>query len=313
MQLFNYLFITLLVFYGYQLNAQTCCTAGIPLSTNVAIDSSQASGFNLQLAYEYNSINALVDNNKRIENDPRSRKAQNLSLKIDYTINARWGFSIVTPIVQQSRNTISENQSSLGIGDLMLITQYTIKDNPKFAIKSSGGIKIPSGTTSHRGSSQILLSPDMQSGSGSLDFLINNSLLYKHFLFSFLSADLNVLYRRNGVNNNFGGTNTFAGRRFRFGDEFISHVGFKYQANLKMGFLTPGLGLKLRWQSTNTEQEIKAPNSGGHWLSLPVSLTFSSDQKKTFRIYSDWPIYQHLNGLQISTNFVLGFLMKYKI
>jgi len=282
-------------------SAQTCCSAGVPASTFLEIANTEAKSFSIQLNYEYRSINLLVDDNTRLENDPRSRYGQNFGLKLDYTLNSKWAFSVLIPFIHHSRNTSSESQNSFGLGDVGLLTQYKVFSGAIRTFNLIAGIDLPLGITSHKGSSQIFLSPDMQSGSGSFDFIIGASYSNSDFLLPFLSNFVMASYRWNGTNKSFGSTDNFDGRSFAFGDEFVSTAGLRYTHTMKAGFLIPDAGLRVRWSSPNQEQSADAPNSGGRWLSMPFGLSFVPDQSKSFRVYSEIPLHQDLEGLQITT------------
>lgn len=307
----RFVVLVFILLNAYNLNGQTCCSAGAPVSSFLEISDANEKSISIQLNYEYKSINLLVDNNNRLENDQRSRYGQNVSMKLDYILNSNWAFSALLPFVHHSRNTLSESQNSFGIGDLSLLSQYKLFANTLHKINVSAGIKIPIGTTSNRGPSQIFLSPDMQSGSGSFDFLSRISYSKSDFIIPFLSGNVSAIYRRNGTNEDFGSTDGFEGRSFAFGDEFTSIFSLRYLKNLKAGFLIPDASLKYRWGSSNVEQGVDSPNSGGRWLSIPLGLTFVPDETKSVRLYAEIPISQNLDGLQITTDYVVGIQFTY--
>ncbi len=306
--------IILFVFFqciGFEAYAQTCCSAGVPMNSLLEIANSNEKSFSIQANYEYRSINLLVDNNSRLENDPRSRYGQNMSLKLDYILNSKWAVSTSIPFVHHSRNTSSESQNSFGLGDISVLAQYKLFSNETNNINLLAGAELPLGLTSHKGSSQIILSPDMQSGSGSFDFLLGATYSKSDFLTPFLSGFVNASYRWNGTNENFGSRDNFAGRSFAFGDEFVSIAGLRFTHTMKAGFLIPDISLKMRQSESNVEQSVDAPNSGGRWLSLPFGLSFVPNESKSFRVYTELPIYQDLDGLQITTDFTIGIQFIY--
>ncbi len=151
------------------LSAQTCCNAGAPVSSFYGVQNGADNSWAINLSYEHKSINLLVDQNERLINDPRTRLGQSLSTKVDYVLNPNWSFSAILPLIYQSRKTISTTENSLGIGDLLLISQYSLTLKKNYALGLSAGLKVPLGQRNHRSEASILLSPDMQSGSGSLD------------------------------------------------------------------------------------------------------------------------------------------------
>lgn len=305
----------LLFFLVVQVNSslwgQTCCTAGVPVGTYLGIQNQEKKSFSLQFGYEYNSINLLIDNNEELENDPRTRNGQSFSLKGDYTLNKKFAFSVIVPLIQQARSTMSESQSSFGLGDPIFLTQYSPINDQFRSLNFSAGVKVPFGTTSHRSDSGILLSPDMQSGSGSLDFIFRAAYSKSNFITPFLSAYINGTLKLNGTNSDFGSTPNFSGRSFSFGDEAISQLGLRYLLTLKKGFLTPDISAKFRWTDSNIEQDVDAPNSGGYWISVPIGISFAPDNYKSIAVVAEFPVYQNLDGLQITTDFKFGVQMNY--
>lgn len=306
--LLTYLFIQ---FFPLVIEAQTCCSAGVPINAFLEMASVGEQSLAINLNYEYRSIDLLVDNNSRLQNDPRSRYGQNISAKVDYRLNSKFAFSLLLPLVHHSRNTSSESQNSFGIGDLGFFVQYKIFASQTAELNLTAGVDLPLGVTGHRGHSQVFLSPDMQSGSGSYDLIVGTSLLKSDFVIPFLTANFLFNYRFNGTNDNFGSTDSFAGRSFAFGDEWLVASGLRYTYTTKAGFFIPDVALKWRQGKPNKEQGFEAPNSGGQWLSLPLGLSFTPDDKKSIRIYTEIPLYQDLNGLQITTDLTLGFQIAY--
>lgn len=291
--------------------SQTCCTAGAPISSNLEISNSEINSFSFQLGYSYKSINLLIDNDERLVNDPRTRYGQNLGLKVDYVLSKKWAVSAILPLVHQARSTISQSQSSFGLGDLSLIGQYLVYGDQRSALNVSGGVKLPIGKVDHRDASNIFLSPDMQSGSGSYDFIFRTSYNRTRFLTPLMTINVSAVFRRNGFNHSFGSTDNFEGRSFAFGNNAIFVLGLRYLINYKLGFLIPDVALKYRWGGANQEEESTASNSGGNWISVPIGFSYDLDGKKSVRLYGELPVYQKLDGLQITTDFEVGVQLSY--
>jgi len=307
----SFLYVFGFLFFALKANGQTCCTAGAPISTNLEISNGEVKSLLFQLSYEYKSINLLIDQNERLVNDPRSRFGQNISLKLDYILSKKFAISAILPAVQQARSTSTQSQSSFGLGDLTVVGQYVLFANARNALNISGGVKLPTGKVNHRDALNIFLSPDMQSGSGSLDWIGRVSFNRTGFLLPLLTANLSGTCRLNGLNESFASTETFGGRSFSFGDQMNVVLAFKYLIDFKKGFIIPDLALKYRWAAPNTEQNTIAPNSGGSWLSIPVGFSYDLDGIKSIRLYGEIPIYQKLEGLQISTDFIVGLQLSY--
>jgi len=213
----------------------------------------------------------------------------------------------------QNRNTFSEEQSSAGVGDITLVTQYGKTFKNDLDIRLSVGLKVPTGNISHQSDRGVFLSPDMQSGSGTVDVISRFSLSKSHFAIRNMLLQFGVLYRRNSTNNNFGAIDNVGGRVFKFGDEFQTDINLSYQSLIGSTFFTPYINLKYRRSQANEEQNIIAPNSGGQWLSSTLGFSFTPDDRLGFNLYGELPFYQDLTGLQITTDYEIGIGVNYKL
>ncbi len=306
----------MLLFFGlgiFELGAQTCCSAGAPITSSFDISGSEIKGFAFRFDYEYNSVNLLIDNNKKLVNDPRTRNGQSFVFKTDFSLNKNWAFSAFLPVVIQNRTTFSEEESATGLGDLTLLGQYTTYLKNNIELKWAGGIKLPTGHQYLQDNRGIVLSPDMQSGTGTLDFIGRMAFVKRHFLIQNLSNQTSISYRYNATNNHFGDQEKIAGRIFKFGNETQLTSAFSYLFVAKKWFIIPELGIQIRHTSPNQEQNADAPNSGGFWLRLPLGVQLKPNDRFSIRLFSEVPIFQNLEGLQITTNYKFGLSFGIKL
>lgn len=307
-----------LTFLGFLLfpilgNTQTCCSAGAPLSSGIGLSTKENKEVFFQIDYNHLNINRLIESNKVLINDPRERTADNILMRADVQLNNKIGVGILAPIVRHRRSTISEEQTSLGLGDIFLVGQTQLFNINESSGSFSLGIKLPSGKVTHTDDRNILISPDMQSGSGTFDLLGVLSLLEARILGTNINGQFNWIYRKNTTNNNFGSTGQNIGRSFQFGDEMILSTHLNYELVIGTWFVVPDLSLEYRHTSPNKEQGLVANNSGGDWLSLGFGIFILPGEKFSQRIYGSVPVYQNLQGLQISTNFEIGLQLSYRI
>ncbi len=290
---------------------QTCCSAGAPITSSFDIALTDNQSFAIQLDYEYKSVNRLVDNNRVLVNDPRQRNGQNLLLKADYIYNTNWSFSAFIPYVIQTRSTFSETQNAAGIGDLTFLGQYTFLISDEQQFKTALGLKLPTGNRFIVDDSGITLSPDMQSGSGTFDFIGRIAFLKSHFIIPNLNFQSAISYRYNTTNPHFGDPEKIHGRSFKFGNELLLTTSFNYLVLIGTWFTSPEIGIEWRQVTSNQEQRLDAPNSGGWWINIPLAWHFQVNKKTSFNIYSNIPALQYLSGLQISTSFSTGIRLRY--
>jgi len=317
-QVFNmhftkFIILFLFSFSFFQLKAQTCCSAGAPITSSFDITGSEKKGFAFRFNYEYNSVNLLIDNNKKLVNDPRTRNGQSFVFKTDFSLNKNWAFSVFLPIVLQNRTTFSEEESATGLGDLTLLGQYTAYVKNDIELKWAAGIKLPTGHQYLRDSRGIVLSPDMQSGTGTLDFIGRMAIVKRHIFIQNLSNQTSFSYRYNATNNHFGDPEKIAGRIFKFGNEAQLTSAFSYLLVLKKWFIIPEMGIQIRHTTPNQEQNANAPNSGGLWFRIPVGVQLNPNDKFSMRLFGEIPAFQDLEGLQITTNYKLGLSFGFRI
>ncbi len=307
------LLLFFLFFFVYTINAQTCCSAGAPLMSSFDIGNGGGVGryFYLGLDYTYNSVNKLVDNNRRLINDPRSRNAQNYALKVDYSHDVHWAFSTFIPWVIQNRNTFSESENAQGIGDLILLGQYSFLSALDAKWSFTAGVKFPTGRQYLVDDRGINLSPDMQPGSGTFDFFGRIAWTGHHLFIPNFNNQTSISYRYNTANKHFGDSRRMAGRYFKSGNELIFSTSFNYLWVLKSWFVLPDFGIKFRFSAPNEEERSLAPNSGGYWLQLPLGVQFQPSEKVAVRLFSEIPIQEKLNGLQITTDMKWGVQLRY--
>lgn len=301
---------------------QTCCSAGAPISTSLDIISSDSSSFSIQLEYLYNSVNSLVAENQILRNDPRKRSGQTAMIKVDYNLNKHFSFSAFIPYVVQQRKTISDEEQASGIGDLTLLAQYTIRRKPsidKIVRRKQGiggisiGVKVPTSFNYQADERGTILSPDMQSGTGTFDFIGRAFYQRTGFLTPNLTNINSVSFKYNGTNDHFGDQERIGGRQFKFGNELVLKTHFYFNTLLSTIFVTPDLGLQLRVSEANQEEGSISSNSGGQWFSIPFGLGINVNESSNIRLFGELPIWQNLDGTQITTNYKVGIQFRYLI
>ncbi len=294
--------------------SQTCCSAGAPVNSSFEIADTDYPLLTIQTDYNYKSINRLVADQTILLNHPRTRNGHNALVSIHYGSASPFSFGLVLPYIIQQRTSFSEEQSSFGFGDILLLTQYHIPTHwGDWSLGVSSAIKLPTGETDNRDDRSVVLSPDMQSGTGTIDIIGRFSISKKHFVRPNLNVQWSSLYRKNTTNQNFGALKGSTGRAFKFGDEFESALQVSFEMLAKSWFVSPDYSLIFRMTKPNEEQGILASNSGGQWLSHALGLFVKGNNDIGLRAYIELPIMQQLDGLQITTNLEFGLQINYQI
>ena len=290
--------------------AQTCCSAGAPITSTFDIRGSLNRAISFGIEYEYNAVNWLVEHDNRLDNDPRRRHGSSVLARVNLSMGNRWAFGAYLPYITQVRSTFSSEQKASGIGDLTLLTQYT-RPLRSGSLKWGVGIKMPTGNHFITDEIGVILSPDMQSGSGTFDFIGRVALTREHLIVSNLYNQTDITFRYNSENRHFGDRNRMNGRRFKFGNELLISTVFSYLVIFDHWFLVPDFGVQFRHASPNQEQGLQAPNSGGDWFRLLLGVRWTADDRFVIRPFAEIPAWQRLEGTQITTNLKLGLQMQY--
>ncbi len=307
--------------FEYELSfAQSCCSAGVPISGSLGLTEHKPRLLQFMLTYDYNRMTDLRDGLERLENDPRTRAAHTAILESAYSFTKRFSTSILIPYIVQTRNVsvFPENpdfQAAQGFGDMVLLPKVALLPGKK-KLKDSklllgAGVKFPTGSNSRTNDAGLLLAADMQPGTGSWDGIFWMYYSQQHLFKPNLHFSLNATYNLTGVNDEFG-LGSFS-RSFQFGREFQTTTGFAYNAFAGKVTLIPSLLFKYRTITANRENSFEVPNTGGHWLFIIPSLGMEFTQSFSVRVFSETPIYRKLEGTQITTTFRAGVSFLYKI
>ena len=227
-----------------------------------------------------------------------------------------WGRYYVTPkimamaflpfnsfsIVENKTNTISKVK---GLGDVMVMANYIVFEtidssakNWKHNLLLGGGIKLPTGNFVSEKQDEIL-NPNLQCGTGSLDYIINGNYAakYKNIGFSLESS-----FRINNQNNS----------QFQFGNRTTNSAKFFYWMAKKRVSLVPSAGIIHEVANKDRHNKIQQKYSGGqatytafgadlYWRNIFVACNFQS------------PVHQNIsqgfvtsnNRYLISINYIL--------
>ncbi|MBL1215700.1 MAG: hypothetical protein HND52_20200 [Ignavibacteriae bacterium] len=255
------------------------------------------------ITYEYNSLNSVYAGASKLNDDTRERLTQSIIIETNYGITNSFRLTALFSFVNQTRSIdpiygISNELSSRGFGDALIMLKYNlislnILDNRELAF--GAGLKVPLGK-SEITSGEILLPADMQPGTGSWDGVFWAYYSEKLFVELPLNIFINASYKINSTNERFG----INRGGYKFGNEFISSIGFGYRTDTFIDFT-----LFARFRNTNPDEfgDQDISNTGGNWLYLVPGINFKIYQTLTARLSSQLPLYRELKGTQLTTTF----------
>lgn len=303
----------LLCLQNSHIYSQSCSCGGPPLLG--ALESGYISNRVLQvgLTYEYSSIDDLIAGTKELENLNRLRNVNSIIFQVNYGLTSRISLAFSSSLIEQERNIniesgVGENLQTQGLGDLLLTGRYTaipFSIAHRFSLTLGAGIKIPTGTSTLK-NNNLLISADMQPGTGSTDGIISISIskdYFSNYPITFFSFSV---YRFNGTNNRFGGDF----ESYKFGNE-ISLVG-GIKSNI-FNSLEYTLALRYRHQEPDQFASENLPSSGGNWLNISPGINILIGKTLTFRTSGQIPLYREVQGTQFSTNYTISFSLFYNL
>ncbi|MCW5515167.1 hypothetical protein [Muriicola sp. Z0-33] len=294
--------ITLFIFFGQQAFSQTCCSGGVPLSNNLGLPNEGSGILSIGLNYDYNNLNTLNAGTDTLDDDSRERITNSILLGLGYAFTDRISFETLFSWVNQTRNITqfgNENfTETTGIGDAVLLVKYAIPDvlGSKTVLNIGVGAKAPLGQSDITTDQGILLTADLQPGSGAWDALswvsISKGLGFRP------SATISGSFTYKGTGKNKDYLN--ATSTYEFGDVVQANLGYTDQFLIFNTVVNPGLILKYRKSFTDRINQSDLPNTGGEWVFLrPELMTqITPDMGLAFRL--EIPVYSYVEGTQLT-------------
>ncbi|NOU58563.1 transporter [Marinifilum caeruleilacunae] len=293
--------------------SQACCTGGAPLSSNLGIKSYTENALIIDLSYDYNKLDQLYAGSNRLDDSNRERITRSALLRISYPLSKKWTITSILPYVWQEQTVFSSvgntKQSANGIGDIVLLGQYTLHNSKKHQVLLAAGPKFPTGTVYKRDSEfGLLLPPDLQPGTGSWDGI--GALSYSHFgLFRpTLSLHSLLSYRYSFEVGRYNG-----GQEYRFGNETIVNLGLSDSFVIGNKILNAGLQYKLRHTQQDENNGSNFPNTGGTWMYLVPNLDLQVSPKVKLHANFEMPIHTDVTGTQLVTSYRANIGLNYTI
>ncbi|WP_158655175.1 hypothetical protein [Flavivirga eckloniae] len=305
-------FVTCILVFT-QIDAQTCCSGGIPLSNNLGLSQADKGTIQVGLNYDYNYLNTLNSGTETLNDNSRLRITHSVLLNANYSISNRFSIEGLFTWVNQRRNISQFGNENLdqtsGIGDAVLLLKYNFPEllGEKSNIAIGLGSKIPLGSSTETNDQGITLNADLQPGSNAWDIIYWTSFS-KNFAFrptSTLSA--RIIYRSTGTNDSY-----FENSTYKFGNEFQGFISFSDQFVLFKTLTNPSLSFKYRDARRDKISGFDLDNTGGNWVSVIPNFSINLKPQLAFSAKAELPIYNNVDGTQLTPTYRIttGLLLK---
>jgi len=281
--------------------AQTCCTGGVPITGSIRLNQPEKNTFGLALNYDNNKIEDFFQENEKLDDDYIKRRTTAISLQADYGLTNKLSLLLMVPYARMSESvtqgTTTQEVAKSSLGDISLMGNYIIYNKDRFIASLGGGIKFPTGKTDNRDeTTQFVLPPTLQVGTGSIDFIFFADARTSFEFRKSLTLQQTFSYKLNTTGDQFA-----SHENYTFGNEFQSFTSLSDQILIAKMLHTPSLLMRIRHAGNNEIEDLTDINSGGLWMYLVPGWTMEFSRVVSAGMFMEVPVYRDLNGFQLTT------------
>lgn len=294
---------------------QTCCSGGVPTSSNLGLPATSSRSLQFSLTYDFNELNTQQTGRQEAGRPQSFRRTQSLMLQAGYQSGKAWGVDVFLPWIQQERRSNLNNDVNTtdGLGDAVLLFKYQLL-RPRLGSSSLSlgiGPELPTGRADFRAEDGTLLLADMQPGSGSWDALFWAQYNHPLPFWPSASAFLQGTYKTNGKNKDLG--SKAASLTYQFGDEWQLIGGINNR--FLIAGRTVDFGLTLRYRRAAFDRSkpngipqplAELPNTGGQWLFVNPSLAYWFSPDCSVTLTAAYPLLADVGGTQVTPTYRLN-------
>ncbi len=310
-------FIFILIFLiALGSNAQTCCSGGVPISTNLGLPPSFAGTVQFTLTYDVNVLRTLKEGTNTLDDRARERITRSVILSAGYAVTDRFSFEALVPWVRQERDVqqvggLNDFESTQGIGDLLILFKYRVTSvsNQRHMLSVGVGPKMPTGSAREVNGRGLILNADLQPGSGAWDGIFWTNYFYHMSNRPTMSIYSVLTYRLAGTNENYlNNTSTY-----KIGNNFRALVGVSDQLKMGSTMVNPNLGIRYRKAREDQFNGDPVASTGGEWAFLVPGIGVSILPNLTFETNFELPIYANPSGTQLTPTYRVNVGLYYVI
>lgn len=304
-------------FFSTVMSAQTCCSGGVPVSSNLGLPLGKEKSLQFSLGYDLNHLNTLKNEANKLDNPGSKRQTQTLMFQTGYAINKRLSIDAFIPFVRQERTSdsgIFEHSQNLGDLALLLKLKAFANLNDQSYLIAAIGVEFPTGKYDQISKvSGITLGADMQPGSGSYDLIGWTRFVHNLDFRPSMNFISQGILKINGQNDNFrNGLLTY-----QFGNEFQILAGFSDQVLVGKLLIDPSISVKYR-QSFSDKNDASGdltelPATGGQFLFINPALTYQFSPTFSIHFQFELPLYVKVTETQIAPTYRFGFNLLYQL
>lgn len=208
------------------------------------------------------------------------RPTERLKLSFDFPYVIRRSLEV------DSHSILGSKQRSEGPGDAHLVGDYRFWQRDGQSVGIVGGFKLPTGATKEKNSIGNLFEPELQPGSGSLDYILGGVYQIQDTRTS-LIANTSYVFINKGE------------QEYKAGDVFTLSLYADYLVNPNSRYLKTRLGADIVYQLEQEDVTVdtKSVDSGGATLLMGPVFKIATYDRVSFSSSILFPVYQNLGGV----------------
>jgi hypothetical protein len=263
-------------------------------------------GARAELRYEYIKQDQLRAGNRKVsageiprEHDEIYTRNQAWFGTFDYNFGSGWGVSAIVPFVKRDHSHFDNDAGELeqwdftGFGDIRVAGRYQFQPGSPNPVRPQvagllAGLKLPTGKTNVTNATGEVAERSLQPGTGTTD--------------AFVGAYYQAQFPEHGVSLFTQGAYAFplnSHNDYRPGDRFTLDVGMRYDVSSAFSLL---LQLNALWRGRDSGLQAEPEDSGGRWIFVSPGASFMVTRDVQLFGLVQLPIYQYVNGVQLTAN-----------
>lgn len=299
-----YLSVLFFISIASSIIAQTCCSGGVPVASNLGLPNSSSKTLQIALGYDLNVLETLKSGNETLDDDSRSRRTHSGIFELGYSITDDFSIDGFFAYVRQEREINQfgnvDFSTTSGIGDAVILFKYKLlgTDDGAYSFQIGLGPKLPLGASDRKNERGLSLNADLQPGSGALDLITWAQWSLSIPSRKSMSFSSTAIYSRKGVNNDYLGEQSY-----RFGNEIQLAIGISDRIFIKDKIFDPSLVLRYRNQQEDVLNDFNVPSTGGNWFFLSPSIAHWIHPDFSVEAAFSIPLRADITGIQVTPTY----------
>ncbi len=293
--------------------AQTCCSGGVPLSSNLGLPPESGKTLQLNFNYDLNVLQTLKTGTSELDDDSRTRSTHSALFQAGYSFSERFAVDGLFSWVRQERRIRQFGNEDFtatnGIGDAVFLFKYKLFSTPQNQTVVTGalGVKAPVGASGLRRNDGLAINADLQPGSGAWDGIGWAQAVHSPGFRQSMSISGTAVYGLKGKNTDYLG-----GQTYQFGNELQLTAAVADRLFIGKILIDPSISLRFRHVRPDRFNEEKVPSTGGKWLFLSPALSYWFSPNHALNARMEVPLFADITGTQVTPTYRIniGFFAK---